>query len=338
MNKKIDKINDPNLSQEQMIIVGSKTSCETPVSFQVLQNIYNEITGKREELEKSFRQPFQLTLADIEQLDIKINQLYEQYNIQSSNCSVTVVYNRDTKETFSSFDRFKLLNSNSNSETERLVIQYNFMVILPKINRPQSYEIEINLASKIALNSSLPNQIKGSFGVLKFFIGLTANVTIKYVDYLVARNFQDVIFDFLNGLTFSEQNILLKKLIKNSYWVPRIFKYSMSLLFLYLTISSISNFIPIGSSDLNSFGVFLLAASFLIFLSYRVGHTLGRVVEDSLDEYQEISYIKLTNGDQKLITKVKNKNRKKIIMGCLASIVTLGLGTLSSIIAYYITK
>ncbi len=303
MNKKIDKTNDPDFAEEQMVVVGSKTSGETPVSFQILQDIYNEITGKREELEKSFRKPFKLTMVDIDQLDIKINQLYEQYNIRSSNCSITVVYNKDSKETFSSFDRFKLLNSNSNSETERLVIKYNFLVILPKVNRPQSYEIEINLASRIALNSSMPSQIKGSFGILKFFIGLNAHVSIKYVDYLVARNFQDVIFEFLNGLTLAEQNMVLKQLINHSHWVPRVFKYSMSLLFLYLVISTIAKFIPIGSADLNSFGIFLLTSFFVIFLSYRLGHNVGRIIEYSLDEYQEISYIKLTKGDEKLIGK-----------------------------------
>lgn len=338
MDKKIDKMNSPDLSEEQMVIVGDKTATETPVSFQVLQNIYNEITGKREELEKSFRKPFRMTISDLEQLDIKINQLYEQYNIKSTNCSVTVVYNKDTKETFSSFDRFKLLNANSNSETERIVIKYNFLVVLPKVNRPQSYEIEINLVSKIALSKSMPNQIKGSFGILKFFVGVTANVSIKYVDYLVARNFQDVIFEFLNGLTLSEQNVIFKALRTKSHWVPRAFKYSMSIFLLYLVISSISKFIPVGTTDLNIFGKFLLVASFIIFLSYRVGLSLGRIVENSLDEYQEISYIKLTKGDEKLIGQIEKKNTRKIIMGCLATIFTLLLGVVSSTIANYITK
>ncbi|MCW5213408.1 hypothetical protein VU04_10920 [Desulfobulbus sp. TB] len=334
MKKKIDS----SLSEEQMVVVGSKTAGETPVSFQVLQDIYNEITGKREELEKSFRNPFELELADLEQLNIKINQMYEQYNIQSSNCSITVVYNKDTKETFSSFDRFKLLNSNSASQTERLVIKYNFLVILPKVKRPQSYEIEINISSKIALSSSIPNQIKGSFGVLKLFIGLTANVSIKYVDYLVARNFQDVIFEFLNGLTLAEQNVILKQLIRNSHWVPRVFKYSMSILSLYFASTSTLKFIPVDSGTLNELGSYLLISSFIVFLSYRVGHTLGRIVEDSLDEYQEISYIKLTKGDEKLIKKAKKQNKRKIIIGCIATLSTLLLGILSSIIAHYITS
>ncbi len=338
MKQKIDKLNDPNMVEEQMVVVGSKTAGETPVSFQVLQDIYNEITGKREELEKSFRKPFELTMADLDQLNTKINQLYEQYNIQSSNCSITVVYNKDTKETFSSFDRFKLLNSNSTSETERLVIKYNFLVILPKVKRPQSYEIEINIASKIALNSSMPRQIKGSFGVLKFFIGLTANVSIKYVDYLVARNFQDVIFEFLNGLTLAEQNVIVKKLIENSHWVPRLFKYSLSILSLYLATASIPKYIPIDSNNLNKLGSFLLVSSFIIFVFYRIGHALGRIVEDALDEYQEISYIKLTKGDEKLIEKVKKKNKRKLLMGCIASILTVLLGILSSTIANYITS
>jgi hypothetical protein len=329
---------DRKLIEEQMVIVGSQSSGETPVSFQVLQNIYNEITGKREELEKNYKTPYQMTLEDIEQLNIKINQLCEQYNIKSSNCSVTVVYSRDTKETFSSFERFKLLNSNSLSETERVVLEYNFLVILPKIQRPQSYEIEINLASKISLSKSIPDPIKGSFGILRFFVGLSAHVSIKFVDYLVARNFQDVISEFIEGLKTPKQNSLVKFIIKKSSWVPIITKYSTCILFLYLTLKTISIFIPSNSTNLNTFGIYLLSSSFILFCSYRAGYRLGRIIEDALDEYQDVSYIQLTKGDKNLIEEVKRKNKHKIITAIVAAVATLLLGIVASVIANLLTK
>lgn len=338
MKKEIDTSKDQSVTSEEVVVVGSNGACDTPVSFQVLQNIYNEITGKREELEKSYRNPFQLTYDDLEQLNIKINQMYEQYNIKSSNCSVSVIYNKDTKETFSSFERFKLINVKSLSETERIVINYNFLVILPKICRPQSYEIEIGLVSKISMSKSMPSPIRSRLGLLKFMLGTTAHVSIKYVDYLVARNFQDVIDEFIKGLKSSKQNSVLKFIIEKSQWVPTLTKYGMSILFLYLITSTISNYIPPESTDLNYFGIFILTTLFILFCAYRVGFSLGRVVEDSLDEYQDISYICLTRGDENLIEEIINNNKKKIIKGIAAIVLTFCLGIGSSVVANFLTN
>ena len=49
------------------------------VSMQMVQDVYNEITGKTENISKSYRLHHKTLLVDLEQLNIKIHQLYEQY-------------------------------------------------------------------------------------------------------------------------------------------------------------------------------------------------------------------------------------------------------------------
>jgi len=46
------------------------------VSMQMVQDVYNEITGKTENISKSYRLHHKTSLVDLEQLNIKIHQLY----------------------------------------------------------------------------------------------------------------------------------------------------------------------------------------------------------------------------------------------------------------------
>ena len=72
------------------VAVIGESSNRTQVSLQTLQGIYNELTGKSEEVGKSYNKPIRVKLTEIEQLNHKISQACEQYNIVSGNCSVTV--------------------------------------------------------------------------------------------------------------------------------------------------------------------------------------------------------------------------------------------------------
>ena len=90
------------------------------VSMQAIQDIYNEITGKTEKLSKSYRNDHKTSFEVIEQLNIKIYQLYEQYNIIEKNCNVTLYHIDDCKEVYSSFERFKLYDRSSTSPIENI--------------------------------------------------------------------------------------------------------------------------------------------------------------------------------------------------------------------------
>lgn len=86
--------NSENGSSGNVAVIGETTS--STVSLQTLQGIYNELTGKSEEVSKSYTKPIQIDFTHIEQLNRKITQVCEQYNIVSSNCSVAVFYIDDT--------------------------------------------------------------------------------------------------------------------------------------------------------------------------------------------------------------------------------------------------
>ena len=71
------------------VAVIGESSKSSVVSLQTLQGIYNELTGKSETVGKSYSKPIRVKFSDIEQLNHKITQVCEQYNVadSSSKCN-----------------------------------------------------------------------------------------------------------------------------------------------------------------------------------------------------------------------------------------------------------
>lgn len=78
----------PNGASGDIAVIGESSNAKA-ISLQTLQGIYNELTGKSEEVGKSYTKPIQVKFADLEQLNHKISQACEQYNIVSGNCTVS---------------------------------------------------------------------------------------------------------------------------------------------------------------------------------------------------------------------------------------------------------
>ena len=111
--------------------IESDRSSADQISLQAYQAAYNEITGKTEELSRDYSVAYQMGMSDLEQLNIKVEQLCEQYNLIEANYNVTVFHQEDTKDRFSSFERFKLYNSSNPSPVESVLIEYNLLIRLP---------------------------------------------------------------------------------------------------------------------------------------------------------------------------------------------------------------
>lgn len=327
----------PKKRDDDIVYIQNKNR-EVPVSFQILQDIYNEITGKREEIENRYKIQFQLRFEDIEQLHIKINQLYEQYNIKSHNCSVTLFYVKETKEVFSSFERFKLFNQSSLSEVERVYLKYNFLIVLPKTKRTQSYELEINLSSQIAARKSIKENIRPPAKIFQIFLGQTAIVSMKYIDYLVARNFLDTIDEWFRALPTNKSSTLFTKLSERSHYFPVLLKNGFFILASYLLYKKYLYFIPPNTTDLSIFSKYAIVTIPIIYFSLRIGLTFGKYIEDAIDDMQPLSYICLTRGDEKLIAQTKRNNKIKIIKAIGSLLMALLTGIGASIIANLLTK
>ena len=297
-----------------LAVVGEGTPNESRVSLQVLQNIYHELTGKSEDVSKNYDDPFQTSLSDLEQLDYRIAQCCEQYNIRAANCSVKVFYVNDTQETFSSFERFSGFNAGTTSAVESVLIRYNFLIILPKVDKPQSYTLSVRMASRIAIEKQMRGNMPFRMPkILRTMGNRTAVVSVKYVDYSVARSLLNTVDHWLDGLPKASTPKVWKLVTARSHYLPLFSRYFVGAVVAFLIYGSADTFLP-ESSSLKDLGVYILWSFVGLFFAYKLADHIGNAAEDSLDNWSALSYLSLTAGDKNLINSAQNTNRVSTLL------------------------
>lgn len=335
--KQDDNLSIAPPSSGDMAVIGEGTPNRTPISIQVLQNIYHELTGKSEEVSKSYDEAFHVVLNDFKQLNHRVQQICEQYSICSSNSNITVFYINDTKDTYSSFARFEAFNSGSSSAVESVLLTYNFLIILPKVSQPQSYTVTIRIASPVTIQRKMNENM---FDVPKIFRLMggprTAVVSIKYVDYAVARTVLNTIDEWFNALPQSRSGKGWNLLRKHTDYIPIITKYLADLTVAGVIVANVEHFLSPTSTlvDLARFGILSFAG---IFAAYKIAYHLGSAAEDTLDNWVDLAYVSITDGDRKEVELAKSRNKGALLFGALKLVSALMVSVAAKFIVYRLT-
>lgn len=339
MNKRAEQdenVNNCDGTSGDVAVIG-ESSNSTQVSIQTLQGIYNELTGKSEQVGKSYNKPIRVQFSDIEQLNHKITQACEQYNVVSGNCSATVYYVDDTRDQFSSFDRFRFHNSGSTSPVESVLLKYHFLVLLPKTKQPQSYTVSIRLASRVAVAKRMESEFYGAPPQIFRLMGnRTAVVEIEYVDYMVARNFLNLVDEWFKGIPTASESKLLHWFQARSHFIPRFARFATAVFVALLLVALLPHFVAQGNTDLLTFGRFLGYGLITTYVSYTLANWAAASIETSLDHYSELSFLKFTKGDEIEIEKAKKSNNFAIARGIGGSVLTICVSIATKIVAHYL--
>lgn len=315
-----------------LAVIGEGTPNETRLSIQVLQGIYHELTGKTEDVSKSYEDPYQVDINNLNQLDHRIRQCCEQYNIKAANCSVKVFYVNDTAETFSTYERFSGFNAGSTSSVESILLTYNFLIVLPKLEKPQSYTMSIRIASRIAIEDQMRERM--DFHIPKIIRTMgqrTAVVNIKYIDYAVARSILNTVDQWFEGLPKSSVPKYWKYLLKRTHYIPLFSKYFVGLLVAFFIVRSTNEFLPTDAS-LRDLAVFFIWTFVGLFACYKLVHHIARGAEHSIDNWSQLSYLSLTAGDKNLIKDAQSQNKTSIILGSIKFVTAILISVVAEII------
>ena len=287
----------------------------TTITMQQLQQIYSELTGKAESLNNYYDDPIRLSFDDVEVLHHRIIQTWEQYRVVSSTVVFTIYYLRNTKDQFTSFERFKLQSSASGDPIESVLLKYDILLVLPNVSKPQSYSISVRIVSRLALEKRMR---EGSpFVSLPRFLRImgqhTGSVEITYIDYSVARAFMAGIDEWFSTIPRSPDNKFMKWLQPRSHWIPRIARL-VTVIVVMLLITSISpHFIDGDGSNFLQFGRFFLWSSLGVYVAYMLASWFGMYAEHAVDEWSAVSYIDFNRGDKIEIAKSEKENRNHLI-------------------------
>lgn len=280
----------------ESVYLGSGTE-QVSVALQHVQRIYREITGKSDVLSKDYDVAFRIEADDINQLNSRIKQALEQYSVTAGNCAVNVFFADDTRQQFGSFDAFAELNAASTSCVSSVEIKYNVLIVQPLTKVVQTFELSVRLLSRVAMEKQmrevgpiLPKEFR------TFVIGTTAEISVKHVDYTIARTLLDIADRWLSSCKNAKRPKWIDFLRRNSRTIAISIHYLVGLVVALVVLYQLPEYLKQDAGALTQVSV-TLASIFAAFGMYRIAFHLSRKVEDALDSHNPISYVKLTRGD-----------------------------------------
>ncbi|MBX9895718.1 MAG: hypothetical protein K2Y09_11160 [Nitrosomonas sp.] len=305
-----------------------------PVPLKVYQDVYHQVTGRTEQIRQRYSQNLLIDFSEVEQLHHKIKQLCDIHKIVASNEAISIFHDKDRKEQFTSFERFRLYNANASSPSVTVVLKYNFSIIPAGLDRPQEYVVTIRLISRIAILSKIESEappfVRG--GIYGFMAGNTAEVTIEYADYVIARGFLEAIDDWIRGCKSEPDMGWAKFLQRWSHLLPKTIKLIAAAAIIFFALQAVPIFIT-NLTDPQLWARFIILFGGSFYLIINLAEITGSMIEDAIDSFTVISYLNLNKGDKKLIDDFNNRKNRVIFKFVLGCFLTILLGIISSKIA-----
>jgi hypothetical protein len=308
---------------------------DQPVSMKLIQSIYNEITGKTEKIGRTLKDDHDIDFGGLRQLNIKINQMLDQYSIVSKNCSVSLYHVDDCKNQYSSFERFELYDSSSMSPCESIQLEYNFLIVLPETKQPQSYKITVNLHSRVALKQKAESEHGMSRRLITLVSKRTGQYEIEFVDYTVARNFQTAIEQWYSSVVKGKENKTLQFLQDRSEHFASIFRIlTVAILSfaIFKNAESLIGELPTLQSVFLA-GVFSFSSIYLLGM---IAFKLGSFTERSIDGHQAISGLRLNIGDENSFESYANSNSNSLKYAILSAVLMVALNVFSTFLSSFL--
>jgi hypothetical protein len=318
-------------SDESNVEVVNVGDSNRSVSIKVYQDIYHQVTGRTEQIRKRHSELLLIDFSEVEQLHIKMTQLCDVHKIVASNLTVSIFHEKERKEQFTSFERFAAYNSNTTSPTVNLVLKYSFSIIPAGINKTQEYTITIKLTSRITLAHQMdeesPPFMRGR--MLKYILESPAEITIDYVDYVIARGFLESFDEWVRGCKLTQRNKYLEKMQEHSHVVPQLFKFITISLIAYFALTEIPNYFSDGKSiEIWARFAVIYAAGTILLSSF--ASMIGTLIERAIDNYPLLSYLNFNKGDLKMIDNFKEEKKSVIYSFIWSSVLTLVLAIIAT--------
>ena len=214
------------------------------VSLKDYQAIYNQVTGRTEQIRKRYNDLLLVDFSEIKQLHIKITQLCDVHQVVAQNLTLSVFHEQERKEQFTSFERFETYNSNTTKPTVSLLLKYNFSIVPAGVKKAQEYTISIRLTSRITLSHQMEEESPPFMRshLIKFITEPIAEITIDYVDYVIARGFVESFEEWVRGCKSTPKSKYLEVAQEHSHLIPRVLKIIGVIFISYLAFIELPNY------------------------------------------------------------------------------------------------
>lgn len=312
---------------EDLVSVGENS----PVSMKVYQAVYNQLTGRTETLSQKFKENLLIDFDEIQQLHHKVAQMCDVHNVIAQNLVITVLHDEERKEQFTSWDRFAAYNAGSASPTANVILKYNFSIMPAGISRPQEYVVTVRLTSRAAalrdFEKEAPHFMQGRF--VSFLTEVApVDLKVEYVDYVIARGFNEAVAEWVKGCSSVPPNRFLKFAQRWTHLMPGSLRTLTLLAYGSVALYYLPAYFSGGDSLAQARFVLLFTIATLV--TRTAAGFIGMFIDQLVHCYPVMSYLKLNRGDAKMIEQFESRKKSVLFRAVLAAVSTIALGVISA--------
>ena len=151
----------------------------------------------------------------------------------------------------------------------------------------------------------------------------SAEITVDYADYVIARGYMEAFDEWIRGTKRSAENPILKFVRTKSHYLPELFKVLGAAGLLVQALSTVAT-LTAAYSPLSvwvKFFVIYFGGSYIIISLLDFA---GSWLEQAIDNYPTLSYVNLNKGDANLITDFRDQLKPvawRFVSGCFLAII-----------------
>lgn len=307
-----------------------RTTTGAATSLQVVQDIYNDLTGKTEASSRLFFDAHVASLSDLENLHAVVEQSLEQYNFTVSNCSVTVKFCDGKSENFSGFAKFKRFGTSRSLPTVEVEFEYDFLIILPKTSEAKPYKMVVGLRSGIGVierfkHTNATETEKSMYFELQ---SGTARFEIHYVDLAVARSLEAVVEEWYRGLKKAPLRKLTALMKSVSRAIPSVIRSLVAAAALWVSFAMLHETVIYNMDLFRALLVSAAATGISLSFSVPISGYIARVIERS----RPSSAIMISKADSELYEVTKNSTGIAVVKAIASGLGAILLGLVSAYI------
>lgn len=181
------------------------------IPFGAYQAIYHKLTKKTEKDIKVYSGAFDISFSDLKNLNHRFQQSIKQYQTKAVRCEVTHSIKRESTRYHSSFEKFEISGSDSQSCTSRVSYELDFLVILPP-EVPEASEIAQRFKVTVVIDQDLYEDFHDPFIYIRKPDINNIELSIEFSDYAVFQHLRAVVDEWVNVLQKRDPGFFLSKM------------------------------------------------------------------------------------------------------------------------------
>lgn len=314
-----------------------------------ISSIFNILNAKPDSIIKTFPRGVKISIDDIFNLKLMIDNKLEQYTLTGNVEFVSVRFANNSFKDFKDWVQFREEVKIDSNYIENINIVWDFMLSINNYGIPQRHTIVVRLSSFMSKSQMIQMMLSGNIEDMDEIDKKVVPVMCKVdcVNSSIGEEIVQIVGNWNEGLEkYFDKSDKFEKLRKHRVLVAHSIKYSFTFSSIFITSTVAIKYFQMLSIDkvsdlaLSNINLIIMAIPFVymfIELAKRLGFYLGDKTLECLYNYGDYHPFSISKGDKNKQISIKESNTKNKNIAIKITLSIL-LNTIISVVATIIAN